>query len=353
MPKPIFVLNGPNLNLLGVREPAIYGSGDAGRYPRAARRRAARRLGLTVDFRQSNSEGDAGRLDPGGARGAQRHRHQCRRLHAHLDCHPRRLERGRAAGDRGASVEYLPARAVSPSSYVTPAAHGLICGFGPKGYELAIEAMADLLEPRPSAAAAAAKGEPLSRGACATRRLQKGPTKSWGRTSRPSRAVDQELIRELAQLLTETGLTEIEIERDGMRVRVARSCRRAAATVTAVGAPIGRRPASAQPAGASPSDPAKHPGCVQLADGRHGLSARRSPAPPPFVERRQRASRQGQTLLIIEAMKTMNHIPAPQGRHGDADPGRQRPARRVRRAAGDHRIEQFSRSRHAPMFDKV
>ena len=57
MPKPIFVLNGPNLNLLGVREPVDLWRGDAGRR-QAAHRGAGQTLGLSVDFRQSNSEGE-------------------------------------------------------------------------------------------------------------------------------------------------------------------------------------------------------------------------------------------------------------------------------------------------------
>ena len=56
MPKPIFVLNGPNLNLLGVREPAIYGAETLADVRRRTEARA-QALGLAVDFRQSNSEG--------------------------------------------------------------------------------------------------------------------------------------------------------------------------------------------------------------------------------------------------------------------------------------------------------
>jgi len=59
--------------------------------------------------------------------------------------------------------------------------------------------------------------------------------------------VDQELIRELAQLLTETGLTEIEIDREGMRVRVARQLAPAVATVSAPAAALQAAPASASP----------------------------------------------------------------------------------------------------------
>jgi acetyl-CoA carboxylase biotin carboxyl carrier protein len=121
--------------------------------------------------------------------------------------------------------------------------------------------------------------------------------------------VDQELIRELAQLLTETGLTEIEIDREGMRVRVARQL---APTVAAAPVAVALQPASAlaqAPAGAAADDPAKHPGCVRSPMvGVAYLGP--EPGAAPFVTPGARVI-QGQTLLIIEAMKTMNHIPAP------------------------------------------
>ncbi len=119
-------------------------------------------------------------------------------------------------------------------------------------------------------------------------------------------AVDHDLIRELAKLLEETGLTEIEFERDGERVRVARQ-------VTSMALPVRAAPAveTAKPvaADAAPIDPARHPGVV--ASPMVG-TAYRGPEPGarPFVEVGSMV-RIGDTLLIVEAMKTMNQIPAP------------------------------------------
>jgi len=127
-------------------------------------------------------------------------------------------------------------------------------------------------------------------------------------------ALDKGLIRDLAQLLNETGLTEIEIEKDDLKVRVARHV--AAPAAYAVQAPASAPsapPASAPgaPAAAVPTgpDPANHPGCVK---SPMVGTAYRAPEPgaPPFIDIGTRVT-QGQTLLISEAMKTMNHIPAP------------------------------------------
>jgi acetyl-CoA carboxylase biotin carboxyl carrier protein len=117
---------------------------------------------------------------------------------------------------------------------------------------------------------------------------------------------DQALIRDLAGLLEETGLSEIEIEREGMRVRVARTVTVAASAYTAPAAAPMASAASAAPAAA---DPGKHPGAVPSPMvGTAYLAA--EPGSAPFVEIGTRVA-QGQTILIIEAMKTMNHIPAP------------------------------------------
>ena len=122
-------------------------------------------------------------------------------------------------------------------------------------------------------------------------------------------SVDQELIRELAKLLDETGLSEIEIDREGMRVRVAREIRMQAAPIIAPAAGGSSTAAQAAADAKAADDPTQHPGCVR---SPMVGTAYRAPEPgaPSFVEVGTRVA-QGQTLLIIEAMKTMNHIPAP------------------------------------------
>jgi acetyl-CoA carboxylase biotin carboxyl carrier protein len=122
----------------------------------------------------------------------------------------------------------------------------------------------------------------------------------------PAPAVDHDLIRDLARLLDETGLTEIEFERDGTSIRVARHAAPAArgrAAETAVVIP------SAPTAIPAAIEPEQHPGAV--ASPMVG-TAYLGPAPgaKPFVEIGSQV-KAGETLIIIEAMKTMNQIPAP------------------------------------------
>jgi acetyl-CoA carboxylase biotin carboxyl carrier protein len=113
---------------------------------------------------------------------------------------------------------------------------------------------------------------------------------------------DSTLIRELAQLLDETRLTEIEIERAGLRVRVARMV-----NVTAP-APVAAAAAPAT-AAAPPAEGAKHPGMVPSPMvGTVYWSPQ--PGAKPFVEVGSKV-KAGDTLVIIEAMKTMNQIPSP------------------------------------------
>jgi acetyl-CoA carboxylase biotin carboxyl carrier protein len=126
--------------------------------------------------------------------------------------------------------------------------------------------------------------------------------------AKPRGGPDQELIRELASLLQETGLSEIEIEREGLRVRVARQH---VLSATTIAAPVAATPAAAAAASANASseDPAKHPGCVKSPMVGTAYLAP-EPGAVPFIDVGTRVA-QGQTILIIEAMKTMNHIPAP------------------------------------------
>ena len=116
--------------------------------------------------------------------------------------------------------------------------------------------------------------------------------------------LDQDLIRQLADLLTETGLTEIEIENEDTRVRVARN-------VTAVAvAPQQAPPPGPSAAGAAPAvSDANNPGTVH---SPMVGTAFRAPEPGarPYVDVGDEV-RQGDTLIIVEAMKTMNQIPAP------------------------------------------
>jgi acetyl-CoA carboxylase biotin carboxyl carrier protein len=119
--------------------------------------------------------------------------------------------------------------------------------------------------------------------------------------------VDRELIHELARLLEETGLTEIEIERGGSRVRVARG--RDVSHLVAPQSAAVAAPAPAPAPAAAAVDPASHPGVVTSPMvGTAYLSP--SPGAKPFVEIGSRVTA-GETLLIVEAMKTMNQIPAP------------------------------------------
>jgi acetyl-CoA carboxylase biotin carboxyl carrier protein len=121
----------------------------------------------------------------------------------------------------------------------------------------------------------------------------------------PKASDDGALIRELALLLAETNLTEIEIERAGLRVRVARNISIAASVPS-------YQPSAAAPPVAAPApiaDVAKHPGVVPspMVGTVYWAS---EPGAKPFVEVGSKVIA-GQTLVIIEAMKTMNQIPAP------------------------------------------
>jgi acetyl-CoA carboxylase biotin carboxyl carrier protein len=124
--------------------------------------------------------------------------------------------------------------------------------------------------------------------------------------SAKSPTIDQDLIRDLASLLNETELSEIEVEQDGLRLRVARQL----GGVATIAAPVAAAPSA--PAAAVPpsgdTDPASHPGAVTSPMvGTIYLSP--EPSAPVFVKVGSTVA-EGDTVVIVEAMKTMNHIPA-------------------------------------------
>ncbi|MCY0094689.1 acetyl-CoA carboxylase biotin carboxyl carrier protein [Hoeflea ulvae] len=126
-------------------------------------------------------------------------------------------------------------------------------------------------------------------------------------------SIDQDLIRDLANILNETDLTEIEIEQDDLRVRVSR-----AGTPQMIHAPVAQQQAPAPVAQQAPAAPSAETVAAAATKTANTITAPMvgtvymSPAPgsKPFVEVGQTV-KEGQTILIIEAMKTMNQIPSP------------------------------------------
>lgn len=145
MAKPIFVLNGPNLNLLGSREPEVYGKETLNDIRACCEQKAAK-LGLDVDFRQSNHEGElvawiqeakdsaAGLIVNAGAF-----------THTSIAM----LDALLAAGIPCVEVHLsniFKREEFRHNSYISKAAQGVICGFGPASYDLGIEALAKLID---------------------------------------------------------------------------------------------------------------------------------------------------------------------------------------------------------------
>jgi 3-dehydroquinate dehydratase-2 len=141
----ILILNGPNLNMLGTREPKVYGSQSLADIEGLCQAKAAE-LGLNIDFRQSNSEGELVDWIQTAAKD-----HEAIILNAGAYTHTSIaiLDALRASG--------LPIIEVHLSnifqreeyrhiSYVSEAANGVICGFGSKGYELALDATKTLID---------------------------------------------------------------------------------------------------------------------------------------------------------------------------------------------------------------
>ena len=142
--KPIFVLNGPNLNMLGLREPDVYGS-ETLKDVEDRCRTQAKALGFAIDFRQTNIEGElvswiheAREKACGIAINAGAYTHTSVALHDALK-----------AADVAAVEVHLSnihkREAFRHHSYIAPAVNGVICGFGVNSYELAIAALAAII----------------------------------------------------------------------------------------------------------------------------------------------------------------------------------------------------------------
>jgi acetyl-CoA carboxylase biotin carboxyl carrier protein len=124
-----------------------------------------------------------------------------------------------------------------------------------------------------------------------------------------SSGIDQQLIRDLAGILNDTNLTEIEVEFGDLKLRVSRQAQ--AVHAVAAPAPVYAAPVSAAPAAGAPVAPAADPGKNAVPSPMVGTAyLAPSPDAKAFVEVGQKV-KEGQTLLIIEAMKTMNQIPSP------------------------------------------
>lgn len=142
MAKPILILNGPNLNLLGTRQPEVYGNTTLDDIAELCRKRAGA-LNFDIDFRQSNIEGELVNW-----------LHEAKKMHSGVIINAGAYTHTSIAlMDAISSIE-MPAIEVHLSnihareefrsiSYLAKVAVGQICGFGAKGYELAIEALAD------------------------------------------------------------------------------------------------------------------------------------------------------------------------------------------------------------------
>ncbi|MCE9520830.1 MAG: type II 3-dehydroquinate dehydratase [Alphaproteobacteria bacterium] len=149
MAKPLFVLNGPNLNLLGSREPEIYGHTTLADIEAEARKCAGAH-GLGIEFRQSNHEGELvdwlqeARVSASGVvLNAGAYTHTSVALHDAL---------------KAVELPVIEVHISNPykrepfrhTSFVSPVVTGVICGLGAQGYSLAIEALATLISARAS-----------------------------------------------------------------------------------------------------------------------------------------------------------------------------------------------------------
>ncbi len=146
----VFILNGPNLNMLGRREPALYGTGTLADIEALCAARA-KELGLKIDFRQDNREGilidwlqEAGDKAAGIVLNAGAYTHTSIAIHDAI--------RGTGLPVIEVHLSNIFARETfRHHSFVSPVAKGMICGLGPQGYVLALEALATIIAANNSA----------------------------------------------------------------------------------------------------------------------------------------------------------------------------------------------------------
>jgi 3-dehydroquinate dehydratase II len=143
--KPIYILNGPNLNLLGLREPAIYGHETLEHLEKRCAIKA-KALGVSVEFKQTNAEGELVNWI-----------HEARVMASGIVINGAAYTHTSVALHDALKAVDLPTIEVHLSniykrepfrhhSYISPAAYGVICGFGGQGYELALEGLVSILK---------------------------------------------------------------------------------------------------------------------------------------------------------------------------------------------------------------
>jgi acetyl-CoA carboxylase biotin carboxyl carrier protein len=131
----------------------------------------------------------------------------------------------------------------------------------------------------------------------------------------PADPIDARLVRKLADILTDTGLSEIEVEHAGLKIRVAKTLTAAPIQMTMPAAPMAAPPAATISQASAASDPAlaeRIRGDVVNSPMVGTVYLQPQPGSDPFVKVGDTVAA-GQTLMIVEAMKTMNPIPAPKG----------------------------------------
>jgi len=126
----------------------------------------------------------------------------------------------------------------------------------------------------------------------------------------PADPIDARLVRRLADILTETGLSEIEVEHAGLKIRVAKQLAAAPAQVTYAAPPAAAAAAAPPPAAHAEAAPAQVRGDAVKSPMVGTVYLQPEPGAEPFIKVGDTVAA-GQTLMIIEAMKTMNPIPAP------------------------------------------